>query len=329
MYTVNYWKGFGREVGTLYMYVFISVGILYILKTTLIVDTKNDKLECPVNQPNPAAQVLHFPAVVEDDGNNKEVQSDENPVNALKTAEPVTGSIVSALKLLESLDASKHSDIYDFSQNTLNTENSKDRSLKVDGQLHLSYTQIGTFLSNTNNTLIQSNVTTSLLQIFTTNIEKEIVDKFMNIYEDVGAYIKSPSLMWHNGDLIMSFRIRLKSGHVANNGIIKYCWGYTCNYNYMRRYDRYLNPIGEGELTVINLPQGMATFLNRNGPHDARLFNTDGQAYSLFATGYLNGWISGIWDYQKQTHFIPEFQKQLIRSGCTTFEKNWVPHCCK
>ena len=146
----------------------------------------------------------------------------------------------------------------------------------------------------------------------------------MNLYEDVGAFIKSPSLIWHNDKLIITFRIRLKMSSVTFNGKVEHwCQGYRCNHIYMKKFDRYLNPIGEGELTTIKTPQG--PFASRNGPHDARLFQINGRAYSLFATGYLNGWISGIWDYQKRTHFIPEFQKQLIQNGHTIFEKNWVP----
>ena len=297
----------------LYICVLFSVGILYTFKTTSA--SKNDKHKCPATQPS-----------LTEDGNDGNVPIDDDSVRAFSTVELATNpaAAISALKFLESPEISKESsEVSNVLHNSSTTEDSKDRFLKIDGQLHLSYTQIGTFLSNSNNTLIQGNVTTSLLQIFTTNIEKEIVDKFMNIYEDVGAFIKSPSLMWHNDELIISFGIRLKKGYVPNNGIIKHCWGYTCNYNYMKKFDRYLNPIGAGILTNINAPQGLST--DKNGPHDARLFRINDQVYSLFITGYLNGWISGIWDYQKRTHFIPEFQKQLIRNGRITFEKNWAP----
>ena len=117
-------------------------------------------------------------------------------MNVFNATEPVTDSIVSTsgLLYLESVEDLKNSGNLNFGEKALNTEDSKDRSLKIDGQLHLVYTQIGTFLGSINNTLIRGNVTRSLLQIFTTNIEKEIVDKFMNI----GAFIKSPFLMWHN-----------------------------------------------------------------------------------------------------------------------------------
>ena len=199
----------------------------------------------------------------------------------------------------------------------------KDRSLELTGHSCLSYSQLGTVLSPTNNTLIQSSVRTCTLQMFSTIIEKEVVGRFMNIEENVRAYVKSPALMWYKDELILTFRIRLRSGRRSYDRKREHCFGYRCNHIYMRRYDRYLNPIGEGELITINTPLG--PHLERNGPHDARLFQINGNMYSLFATGYIDSWISGIWDYQKRTHFIPDFQKKLIRERQTIFEKNWVP----
>ena len=130
------------------MSVFISIGVLYILKPTLTwaFKTSEDTLGDPLMQPNPAAPTLHFPALVED-GSNGEVTSDGISTNALKIAGYVKDSIAStsALKFKESLQASKNSIIPDSVENASNTEDAKDRILKVDGQLHLAYTQIGTF----------------------------------------------------------------------------------------------------------------------------------------------------------------------------------------
>ena len=104
--------------------------------------------------------------------------------------------------------------------------------------------------------------------------EEEISQKFLNIYENITLWVKSPSILRHNGVYYVTFRIRLKQNPQKqtseNETVTDECWEYKCalNYLYLMKFDLDFNPIGTGEIIAIPAPQGRSKHLN--GPHDAK-----------------------------------------------------------
>ena len=73
-----------------------------------------------------------------------------------------------------------------------------------------------------------------------------------------------------------------------------------------------MKEIGQREIITLRTPI-TGRQIERTGPHEPRLFQLNNSMYSIFSTGTQYGWISGVWDYQNQRHFFPEFQKLVIK----------------
>ena len=186
----------------------------------------------------------------------------------------------------------------------------------------LGYTQRGTIFQHGKEIVQRKNITTCFLLTLSTIVEKEITRTFLSVYENITAWVKSPSILLHDGQYYVTFRARLKpqrSKRLAD------CWEYRCvqNYIYMKKYDLNFVPIETGHIVSIPTPQGKNK--NLNGPHDPRLFEINGGMYALVTVSYAGGWMAIIWDFQTNTPHVPSFEKDIIWNGKKTFEKNWCP----
>ena len=176
---------------------------------------------------------------------------------------------------------------------------------------------------------IQHHVKSCFVMSFSSIVEEEISQKFLNIYENITSWVKCPSLLRHNDIHYVTFRIRLKPNPQKqvskNESITDECWEYKCalNYLYLMKFNLDFNPIGTGEIIAIPAPQGRSKHLN--GPHDARLFQLNGGMYASLSVKFNNSWVSIIWDFQKHKPYLPQFQKELLLEGAIVIEKNWVP----
>ena len=187
----------------------------------------------------------------------------------------------------------------------------------------------GTIFLNGGKQLIQQYIKTCFVTSFSSIVEEEISQKFLNIYENITSWVKSPSILRHNDIYYVTFRIRLRQNPQKqtseNETVTDECWEYKCalNYLYLMKFDLDFNPIGTGEIIAIPAPQGRSKHLN--GPHDARLFQLKGGLYASLSVKFNQSWVSIIWDFQKHKPYLPQFQKELLLKGAIVIEKNWVP----
>ena len=199
------------------------------------------------------------------------------------------------------------------------------RRILIGGDHCLEYSLTGTTFQGRKTTLRMDKIKMCHLKTFGPNLTEECRKEFFDLNNNLEVMLRSPSLMWFKGDLIMTLRIRISSLSDRFPGKFpRDCFGLPCNHIYLRRYNCYLNPVGPKDIITLRAPIE-DNHKERTGPHDPRLFQINNTMYSLFATGYYFSWISGIWDYKKQRHYIPEFQKYLYLKGETIFEKNWAP----
>ena len=145
---------------------------------------------------------------------------------------------------------------------------------------------------------------------------EECRKEFLDLKNEVNVTMRSPSLMWFQGELVMTFRVRVSPFGKGRH----YCGGFACNHIYLRHYNEHLNPVKQRQIITLRIPIE-TIHQERSGPHDSRLFQINNSMYSLFATGYKTGWLSAVWDYDKQKLFIPGVEKQLHHEGVIR-EKN-------
>ena len=195
-----------------------------------------------------------------------------------------------------------------------------DRRILIDGDYCLEYFLDGTIFLDKSIVVPKHRVKMCHLKTFKNETAEEAAKDFMDLGNNLAILLKSPSLMWFKDELVVSLRLRLSR---KQHGVL--CWGFRCNHIYLKRFDNKLKQTGQRELITPKTAITIKTNKQKTGPHDARLFQINNTMYSLFATGHRDGWILVIWDHQKQRHFIPEFQKDLLHNGVTVSEKNWVP----
>ena len=193
-----------------------------------------------------------------------------------------------------------------------------DKRIQIAGDHCLEYNLNGTLFGEKGLSKISHKVRMCHLKTFEDSIARDAEGSFINIHENISFFLNSPSLLWFNNELIVTLRLRLKMD--GTNGR---CLGYSCNYMTLGHFDKFLNPVGRQEIVSLQLP----LINNRayTGPHDARLFQMNNSLFTLFATGYNTSLISTVWDFQKRRHFIPDFQRALLKTRPTVLEKNWVP----
>ena len=196
----------------------------------------------------------------------------------------------------------------------------QDRRILISGDYCIEYYLNGTIFSNKGKVVQSHKVKICRIKTFGKETTQEAVKDFIELSGKMTMMLKSPSLMWYNGELIVTLRLRLTKLKNAN----KLCWGFRCNHIYLRRFDNRFNQIGQRDIITIRTPIAERRH-ERTGPHEPRLIQINGSMYSVFATGTTYGWISGIWDYQKQRHFVPDFQELLIKKNGQISEKNWAP----
>ena len=194
------------------------------------------------------------------------------------------------------------------------------RRILIGGDHCLENSLVGSVLQGRNYKQLKNKVKLCHLKTYGNDIVEECRKEFLDLKNEVNITLRSPSLMWFKGELVVSLRMRLYPfGRGAHN-----CGGFSCNHIYLRHYDEYLNPIKERKIITLRTPIE-TRHQERSGPHDPRLFSVNNSLYSLFATGYNQGWLSGIWDHGRQKLFIPGVETQLHHDKGAIHEKNWVP----
>ena len=199
------------------------------------------------------------------------------------------------------------------------------QELFVDGDLCQQYALGGGVFQGGVSTRIHHDVSTCHLKTFGKEFEEECRQDFVDLENKINVILKSPSLLWHQGDLHVALKVEVYRPPGSRLG----CYGYMCNHLYVMRFDKYLNRIGRREMIQMKLPY---KHRDRSGPDDSRIFQMNGSLYIMFAAGYaaynvnstVTHLISGIWDYQNQKPFFPDFERELVKSG-VVMEKNWVP----
>ena len=75
-----------------------------------------------------------------------------------------------------------------------------------------TYAQNGTIflLGGSNRTMVLSDLTSCFVKSLSEGIEADFSQMFLRIAENVTAYVKSPSMVWHGGAYVVTFRVRLK-----------------------------------------------------------------------------------------------------------------------
>ena len=75
-----------------------------------------------------------------------------------------------------------------------------------------AYAQNGTMflLGGSNKTMVLSEVTSCFVKSLSERIEEDFSQMFLRIAENVTAYVKSPSMVWHDDAYVVTFRVRLK-----------------------------------------------------------------------------------------------------------------------
>ena len=75
-----------------------------------------------------------------------------------------------------------------------------------------TYAQNGTIflLGDSNRTMVLSEVTSCFVKSLSEGIEADFSQMFLRIAENVTAYVKSPSMVWHDDAYVVTFRVRLK-----------------------------------------------------------------------------------------------------------------------
>ena len=161
------------------------------------------------------------------------------------------------------------------------------RRILIGGDHCLEKSLVGSVLQGRNYKQLKNKVKLCHLKTYGNDIVEECRKEFLDLKNEVNITLRSPSLMWFKGELVVSLRMRLYPfGHGAHN-----CGGFSCNHIYLRHYDEYLNPIKERKIITLRTPIE-TRHQERSGPHDPRLFSVNNSLYSLFATGYNQGWLS-------------------------------------
>ena len=203
-----------------------------------------------------------------------------------------------------------------------------DRRILIVGDHCMEYSLTGTIFKKRNYTLQQSKVKICHLMTFGKELEEDCRKDFVDLNNNVKIMLKSPSFMWFKGNLVVTLRVEILKVPSTDAD----CYGHMCEHLYVRKYDKYLKPIGNRDIITMRIPYERT---KRSGPDDSRLFQINNSMFSLFAAGYAvydpsgqketqTHLVAGIWDYQKQKHFIPDFQKKLMQDS-VAMEKNWVP----
>ena len=189
----------------------------------------------------------------------------------------------------------------------------------------LDYLQNGTFFKSDKKIISDGFVSFCFLMSFSQTIEKEFSEKFLNVFQNVTSWVKSPSILRHNNMYYVTFRIRLqepiKEQERSRHGILKS----SCflNYLYLKKFNLNFSSFETGEIVAIATPLGKQRY--RNGAHDARLFQLKDEIYALLSINMDDNWISTIWNFQKHKPTVPKFQKELLQEGRRISDKNWVP----
>ena len=85
-------------------------------------------------------------------------------------------------------------------------------TLSGKGKHCYTYAQNGTvfLLDGSNRTMVLSDVTSCFVTSLSEQIERDFFQMFLRIAENVTAYVKSPSMVWHDDAYVATFRVRLK-----------------------------------------------------------------------------------------------------------------------
>ena len=235
-------------------------------------------------------------------------------------------------------DADKRSDVIGG-----NSSDTHDRRILIGGDHCLEYSLTGTLFQEGKTILQENEIKTCHLKTIGKEIEDECHKHFIDLNNLVTIFVKSPSMQWFNGDLMVSFKFDVKPRTGTRND----CFGFLCGHLYTNKFDRYLNPIGQREIFSIQSPIHPKA-RDRSGVDDARMFQINNSLYNVLPVGYTSyklskpqtHLISGIFDYQQRKYFIPEFIKQMVEKRDLLFEKssegarqkleknlekNWVP----
>ena len=157
-------------------------------------------------------------------------------------------------------------------------------TVSLESKYCLEYQQTGTVFLNGAENLVENLVKICYLKELSSVVEKEFTRKFLNVFDNVTSWVKSPSILRHNNMYYVTFRIRIKNTNRAKithrtirKGIP--CWEHRClsNFIYLKKFNQNFNPIQTGKIVAIPTPHGR--IVGRNGAHDPRLFQLHGKLY--------------------------------------------------
>ena len=202
-----------------------------------------------------------------------------------------------------------------------NSPKDNERRILIGGDHCIKYHLNGTiFSANGISRILNKEVEMCHLKSFDA-VNDDLRKTFLGFDNKYKFSFSSPSFLWVGNKLALTLRLKFYSK------VVRGCYSYMCNQIHFGYYDKYLRPIGRPDIITLRTPYihpGHGQI--RMGPVDGRLFQINNALYSLFSTGYRQGFIATIWDFHKQQFFTPRLIKSLLSAKHDAIsEKNWVP----
>ena len=85
-----------------------------------------------------------------------------------------------------------------------------DSTILLNNKYCLDYQQVGTVFHVGKEILMEGNVKACYLMSFSSIVENQFTQKFLNVFENVTSWAKSPSVVCYNDMFYITFRIHLK-----------------------------------------------------------------------------------------------------------------------